>query len=51
PTPNDATTTNPNCHHESLLVGMGSNNKTANNEEVVRNKVDQEEGEGETMMT
>ncbi|KAF8232706.1 hypothetical protein L208DRAFT_1396919 [Tricholoma matsutake] len=54
PTANDATTTNPNCCHESLLIGMGSNDKMANNKEVVRNKGDQEEGEdneGETMMT
>lgn len=53
PTPNDATI-NPNCRHESLLIGMGSNDKMANNEEVVGNKGDQEEGEdnkGETTMT
>ncbi|KAF8221979.1 hypothetical protein L208DRAFT_1414173 [Tricholoma matsutake] len=37
PTPDDATTTNPNCHHP--------NNKMANNEEVVGNKGNQEEGE------
>ena len=29
--PNDATTTNPNYHCESLLIGMGSNDKMANN--------------------
>jgi hypothetical protein len=43
--PNDTTTTNPNCHCESLPIGLGSNNKMANNKEVVRNKGDQEEGE------
>jgi hypothetical protein len=42
--PNNATTTNPNCHRESLLIGLGSNDKMAN-EEVVGNKGDQEEGE------